>query len=428
MPRPNVAPYLRRRLLEQIRRQFESDPPSLRLLFSDGEAFSFCKQPKVTLELKTAKLHGMLLRGDIGGLADAYVSGDLGVQGTIEDVLDVGIKIAERLGKSPLVKRLAWLRSNLPRRRRTRRQEAANVAYHYDVSNDFYRLWLDEAMVYSCAYFKNGREDIDLAQQQKLDHICRKLRLRPGERLLDIGCGWGALLRFAAKKYGVSAVGVTLSEEQRRYAADAVARDGLGDKIDVKLLDYRDVEGAFDKIVSVGMYEHVGLANHAIYFQTMARLLKPGGAALNHGVVVTDPAGKAKGPPGGEFIDRHVFPGGELAHVSAILREMGACGLETVDMEDLRPHYARTLSLWSRRLEANAAEAERLAGPERLRIWRIFLPGMGLAFERGWLSVVQVLALKPLPSGMASRPWTRAYQYEEGPPPTRHPEAHRLSS
>lgn len=416
---------LRRRLLAHLRTRLTPQPPSLRLAFWDGEQFDFTDRPAVTVTLQTPTLIGYLLRGDFAKLADAYVKGDIAVDGAIEDVLHVGISLAERVGRIGTVNRLARLARLLPHRH-TRRSDAADVGYHYDVSNDFYRLWLDDDMVYSCAYFRTGVEDIHTAQRQKLDHICRKLRLAPGERLLDIGCGWGGLLRFAAKNYGVHGVGVTLSKNQHAYARERIAHDGLAERIDIRLEDYRDIaaDRPFDKIVSVGMYEHVGAENYPIYFKRIDGLLKPGGMLLNHGIVATDAEGRAQGPPGGEFIDRYVFPGGSVPHLSRVVFEVAKAGLELTDIEDLRPHYAQTLLHWTRRLEAARDSAIRTAGAERYRIWRAYLPGMAYAFDKGWLSVAQVLAYKPAQDGTAAvRPWTRDHQYSAIAEPAL---AHRL--
>jgi cyclopropane-fatty-acyl-phospholipid synthase len=403
---------LRGRVLAHLRNRLGGLP--LRLVFWDGEAFDFAPDPRITLTLHTRRLARWFLTGNMARLGGAYVSGELAMDGRVEDALMLGIGIAERIGKSRLLRRAGRLFAH--RTRHSRKRDATDVRYHYDVSNDFYRLWLDRHMVYSCAYFVTGKEDIDTAQEQKLDHLCRKLDLRPGERLLDIGCGWGGLVGWAAERYGVSAVGVTLSERQVEYAQERIRALGLADRVQVRLQDYREIPGEskFDKIVSVGMYEHVGIANLPLYFGTIARLLKPGGVALNHGITSGDRDGRAQGPPGGEFIDKYVFPGGELPHLSRVVYEIAGAGLEILDVEDLRPHYPRTLLRWARRLEEHREAAIAAAGAERYRIWRLYMPGMAYAFDRGWLSVAQLLAQKPLPSGPAPRPWTRNYQYAPG--------------
>jgi cyclopropane-fatty-acyl-phospholipid synthase len=409
---------VRRRLLSKLQALIADEPLPLRLVFWDGEAFDFAPSPTVTLTLRSRALMRALITGRIARLGDAYVNGDLTVDGRIDDILSIGIRIAERIGRYSRLTALARPFTALAFRH-SKSNDAAAIAYHYDVSNDFYRLWLDAGMTYSCAYFRTGAEDIDTAQNQKIEHICRKLRLSPGDHVLDIGCGWGGLLRQAGQRYGITGIGITNSPAQYQLARERIAADGLADRIDIRLQDYRDLAEAesFDKIVSVGMYEHVGLANLPDYFGIVARLLKPGGAVLNHGIVATDPEGRSQGPPGGEFIDRYVFPGGELPNLPRVLTELARCRLEAADVEDLRPHYARTLLLWVRRLEAQWEAAIAAGGAERYRIWRIFLAGMAHAFDRGWLSIAQVLAYKPVAGRPAPRPWSRGYQYpgEETP-------------
>lgn len=405
---------LRRRLLQHLRSRLGTDALPLRLVFWDGEGFDFATPATVTITLHSARLLRLLLSGNFAALGDAYVAGEIDVDGPIADIMQVGITLAERVGKSSALSRLGRIAALVPRRH-SRRKDRADVGYHYDVGDDFYRLWLDENMIYSCAYFKDGNEDIDLAQRQKLDHICRKLMLRPGDRLLDLGCGWGGLLYWAAQHYGVSGVGITLSARQCAYARQWIAAGQLSGKVEILRQDYRDLadDAGFDKIVSVGMYEHVGIRNLPLYFATVRRLLRPGGAFLNHGIVATDPHGRAQGPAGGEFIERYVFPGGAVPHLSRVVFEVARAGLEFADAEDLRPHYARTLSHWSRRLEARREEAIRAAGERRYRIWRVYLAGMAHAFDRSWLSVAQVLAFRPAHDGDAYRPWTRSYQYRD---------------
>ncbi|MBU6462567.1 MAG: class I SAM-dependent methyltransferase [Bradyrhizobium sp.] len=407
---------MRDKLLAYLRKRLEGDPLPLRLVFRDGHHFDFAAAPTVTLVLHSNEPVRALLKGDFQRLGDAYVNGAISVEGNIDDVLAIGISLAERFGRLPMFQRVAKLARFIPRSR-SADLDAANVQHHYDVGNDFYRLWLDERMIYSCAYFKTGVEDIHTAQRQKLDHLCRKLMLRPGERLLDVGCGWGSLLIWAATHYGIRGVGITLSERQYSYAKELVAASAVADRIEIRLQHYRELrnDAPYDKIVSVGMYEHVGLENLSSYFSTIADTLSAGGAFLNHGIVATDPEGRPRGPAGGEFIDRYVFPGGAVPHLARVLVELSRVGLEFADAEDLRPHYARTLQHWSRRLEAHQNEAIQAAGEKRFRIWRVFLAGMARAFDRGWLSIEQVLSFKPLESGEVRRPWTRAYQYAEYP-------------
>jgi cyclopropane-fatty-acyl-phospholipid synthase len=409
---------LRDRFLSLLRARLAEDRPPLRIKFWDGAVFDFAADPRVTIALNTPRLLRLFLTGDMARLGRAYVEGEIEVEGRLQDVLHIGIAMAERLGKSPLLRGLAPL-SRIGRFRHTRARDVAAIAYHYDVSNEFYRLWLDRHMVYSCGYFVTGAEDLDTAQQQKLDHICRKLRLRRGQRLLDIGCGWGGLLCWAASHYGVEGVGITLSDRQFAYARERVAELGLAERIDIRREDYREAAGEaqYDRIVSVGMYEHVGIANLPLYFATAARLLRPGGLFLNHGIAAGQRDGQVQGPPGGEFIDNFVFPGGELPHISRVLYEIAGAGLEILDVEDLRPHYPPTLLHWVRRLEQAREAAIAAAGIARYRIWRMYMAGMAHAFDRAWLSVCQTLAQKPSPGGPASRPWTRAYQYAADPDP-----------
>lgn len=401
------------RLLHLLRRRAGVDGLPLRLVLWDGAVFDFSPAPAlVTLRLRSARVGKLFLTGDMGRLGEAYINGDLLVEGRLQDVLRVGMALAERIGRSPWVRRAAALAAKL-RRRRTRAHDAKAIRYHYDVSNDFFALWLDQRMIYSCAMFGAADESLETAQERKLENICRKLQLAPGETLLDVGCGWGGLLLWAARHHGVRGVGVTLSRQQLDYARRQAEAEGFTGQLEFRLQDYRDVPGesVFDKAVSIGMYEHVGIANLPRYFGSVMRLLKPGGAFLNHGISAGDANGQAQGPPGGEFIDRYVFPGGELPHVSKAVYEMSRAGLEVVDFENLRPHYPLTLLAWVRRLDAQRDAAVAAAGIERYRIWRMYMAGMAIAFDRGWLSVGQILAYKPARFGMAFRPWSRAYQY-----------------
>ncbi len=386
----------------------ESEIP-VRFEFWNGRTVDLAPSPVVSIRISGPSALPYLVAPSLGKLGEAYVEGHIDVEGGVREILRAGERLSVKAG--------AATRGRLPRLRIThsKRVDKGAIEYHYDVSNDFYALWLDRNMVYSCAYFKTGEEDIHAAQEQKLDHICRKLMLQPGERFLDIGCGWGALARWAAKHYGVDATGITLSQNQFEYAQRRIADEGLASRCRVLLQDYRDVPGesAFDKIASVGMFEHVGLKNLPVYFGAIHRLLKPGGVVLNHGITSADVDSRWVGLGGGEFIDKYVFPHGELPHLSLALREMAQQSLEVQDVESLRLHYARTLWHWVDRLEAHQAQAEALAGRKRYRIWRVYLAGCAHAFEQGWVTIQQVLAFKSKAAGTSPLPWTREYMYDD---------------
>ncbi len=284
------------------------------------------------------------------------------------------------------------------------------ISYHYDVSNEFYKLFLDKNLVYSCAYYPTGEEDLDTAQELKLDYICRKLRLKPGEKLLDIGCGWGALVIHAAKHYGVQALGITLSKNQYEYANERIKAEGLEDTCRVELLDYRDAgpEGSFDKLVSVGMFEHVGEEKLQTYFEKAWRLLKPGGLFLNHGIACRWKDCKFRK---NSLTNKYVFPDGQLVAISTTLKYAEKVGFEVRDVESLREHYARTLRFWVSNLERNHREALKYVDEPTYRIWRLFMSGSAYGFEIGRHNLYQTLLVKA-PDGKSGMPWSRKYMYE----------------
>jgi len=358
----------------------------------------------VQLTVRSSKALRALLDPTMGRLARHYVESEIDVEGDAREIVRVAeaISAASPAGGGEGSRIRGWLRHS-------RRYDRKAIRHHYDVGDDFFALWLDQRRVYSCAYFRGGDDTLEVAQERKLDYICRKLRLRAGERMLDIGCGWGALVLWAAEHYRVRALGVTLSENQYRYAQSQIEERGLQDLCEVRLLDYRDVpeDEPFDKIASVGMFEHVGRKNLPAYFAKIGRLLRPGGLLMNHGITLNAPDQAELGSGIGQFIDAYVFPGGELVHISHAIEQMSAQGLECHDVESLRPHYARTLWHWVERLEANADAARALAGERLFRIWRIYMAGSAHAFERGWMSVYQVLAGKPAPGGALEVPVTR---------------------
>ncbi len=267
--------------------------------------------------------------------------------------------------------------------------------------------------VYSCAYFRSANDSLDLAQEQKLDHICRKLQLKPGERFLDVGCGWGALVMWAARHYKVRATGITLSQSQYDHARKCIEDAGLQEVCDIQLIDYRDVQETrpYDKIASVGMFEHVGSKNLPAYFGKLFRLLRPGGLVLNHGIAAGAVNQVELGRGIGDFVQDYVFPDGELVHISKVIEEVCRAGLECCDLENLRPHYPKTLWHWVDRLEANRGAAVAAVGEKACRIWTIYMAGSAHAFERGWISVFQMLATRPPENGAWSLPLTREFMY-----------------
>jgi cyclopropane-fatty-acyl-phospholipid synthase len=300
---------------------------------------------------------------------------------------------------------LDTIRGHEARRNGSEETNKENVRYHYDLSNAFYALFLDPQMVYSCAYFRDWNNDLATAQHDKLEMICRKLRLKPGDRLLDIGCGWGALVCHAAEHFGVNAVGVTLAEEQFAYAKEKVSRLGLTNKVTIELRDYSLIEGDFDKIASIGMFEHVGVANHPAYFKAISRLLKPGGFYLHHSIAVRSAAyerHRKKKSQATTAIGRYIFPGGELDHLGMSIANLERHGFEVHDVEAWREHYARTTRLWHDRLSASHAAAEREVGAVKTRLWVAYLAAASIGFTRNSFGIFQTLASKRVrgPSGL----------------------------
>jgi cyclopropane-fatty-acyl-phospholipid synthase len=394
---------LRAHLLAMLERRVQESKLPLAVRLWDGTRLG-ARRARVTVTVKSPLALKALANPTLGELAENYVEDRIDAEGSIRDVVRAGAALAETNG-GPVK---GWRR--IPRwRRHTRQFDYEAIHSHYDVGDDFFGLWLDRRRVYSCAYFRRADDTLDIAQEQKLDHICRKLRLAPGERFLDIGCGWGALVTWAAERYGVRALGVTLSQNQHDYARARVRELGLEGRCEIRLLDYRDVpeDEPYDKIASVGMFEHVGRKNLPVYFGKIGRLLRPGGLVLNHGITLNAPGWSEVGSGVGDFVDHYVFPGGELTHLSQVLEAMSAQGLECVDVESLRPHYARTLWQWVERLEANRAAAVAAVGERLYRIWRIYMAGSAQSFERGWLSIYQVLAGKAQANGVLDLPATR---------------------
>lgn len=381
----------------------------------------------VTLRLNDLAALGHLVTGQIGKVGEDYVEGRMDFDGGVRELMAVA---AELLPGDPTLSGdepapLSWLR-HLRQIAKSRAHhqpdtDARQIQFHYDVSDDFYGLWLDPKRIYSCAYFRESGMSIAEAQEAKLEHICAKLMLRPGERFLDVGAGWGGLLLWAAERYGVQAQGITLSRNQHAYVNRLIAERGLGGRVRMDLLDYRELAESepFDKIASVGMFEHVGRAQLPDYFAKIHRLLAPGGLVLNHGITASGTKNDKLGAGLGDFIERYIFPGGELLHVSHVLAATGESGLEVLDVESLRPHYAKTLWAWSDALEARLAEARALTSDAVVRAYRLYLAGSAMSFERGWISLYQMLSARrsgdaasgPMRGAQSTYPFNRAHMY-----------------
>ena len=403
-----------------------SDRPALALVLPGGRRIGPADAP-VTLRLASLAPLAHVAAGQVGRLAEDYVEGRIDIEGAMRPVIDVAGRLVRddptRASEPPGP--LAWWRDLMQRGKSHKRHrgdaDARQVQFHYDVSDEFYSLWLDPRRLYSCAYYRRADMTLAEAQEAKLEHICRKLMLRRGERFLDIGAGWGGLLLWAAEQHGVHATGITLSKNQHAHVNRLIDQRGLRDRVEMRLLDYRDLpEGEpFDKIASVGMFEHVGRANLPRYFDKIRRLLRPGGLLLNHGITAGGTRNTQLGAGIGDFIERYVFPGGELLHVSHVLQALAEQGLEGLDTENLRPHYARTLWGWSDALEAHLDEARRIAGDKVVRAYRLYLAGSAMGFERGWLSLHQTLAARPsgriegdaMRGAQSGYPFTRDYIY-----------------
>ena len=419
-------------LIPKIESQLATLPVPVALQLPDG---SHVAKPgaRVTLAFKEWSALAKLASRQVGSIGEAYVEGKVQIEGAMRDLIDAAVGL---LPSNPAETKPGWW-GQLQRRARSKGhhslgKDAAQIEFHYDVSDDFYALWLDPRRVYSCAYYREADMTLAQAQEAKLDHICRKLMLKPGERMLDIGSGWGGLLLWAAEHYGVDATGITLSKNQHAHVTRLIAEKGLQNRVRVELCDYRklDTSRPFDKISSVGMFEHVGSVNMPTYFRKIHDLLAPGGLAMNHGITSGQLDYQQLGAGMGDFIEKYIFPGGELLHVTEVLRATAAAGLEMVDTENLRPHYARTLWAWSDSLENQLDRARAVLqasggrqgeNAERiLRAYRLYLAGSAMSFEQGWISLHQMLSTKPdgkvesrlLRGAQSEYPFVRDYIYK----------------
>ncbi|MRW86183.1 methyltransferase domain-containing protein [Pseudoduganella sp. FT26W] len=380
----------------------------LRIELWNGQQVDLSNEaPRVTIRLPNMAAARYLLTPSLSNLGTAYVEGAIEVKGKAKDM----IAVVNALARSSLKAegKFARLVRNISH---NKQKDAEAIRYHYDVSNEFYQEFLDPNMVYSCAYFENGDEDLATAQLKKIDHILRKIELRPNQTLLDIGCGWGALVIRAAQQFQARCVGVTLSENQFALAKERVRAAGLEHLIEIRLQDYRDVRGQFDRITSVGMFEHVGTRHLPEYFNAIHQLLAPDGIVMNHGITSTDPDNGETPYGGGEFIEKYVFPHGELAHIGNVLKAMQQGSLEVTDVENLRRHYARTCAIWTDNFEAQGERVRELAGDKRYRIWHVYLAGCSYAFEQDWISLYQIVGRKA-GQRSAALPWSRKHMYPD---------------
>jgi cyclopropane-fatty-acyl-phospholipid synthase len=428
-PRPPQTPAVSndlavKRSLRILQRLTGSEQPSdFAVRFWDGTVWECERLPRFTLILQHAGAVRKMFwpPGDLA-VGEAYIYDDIDVEGDAQAFFAFLKNLSEkrRSRRERLV--LAWHLLRLPatQKKRAGRQPAqltgpqhspdrdrTAISYHYDVSNEFFALWLDSRMIYSCAYFQDGDEDLETAQEGKLDYLCRKLRLKPGERLLDIGCGWGGLVIHAVKHYGVEAVGITLSQRQVELANERIRQAGIAADARVEYLDYRQIDQpeAFDKLVSVGMFEHVGEKKLPEYFQQAWRLLRPGGVFLNHGIALGGPR-----PRRTAFARRYVFPDGEIVPLTTTLLSAASVGFEIRDVESLREHYALTLKHWIERLESHHEEACQATHESTYRTWRLYMAGAAEGFECGVYNIYQTMLVKP-DQGRSGLPLTRADWY-----------------
>ncbi|MEV6404387.1 MULTISPECIES: cyclopropane-fatty-acyl-phospholipid synthase family protein [Streptomyces] len=415
--------------LHALVQQLLGAPFPVRVRAWDGSLAGPPDAPTLVVRNRRAVRRLLFKPGELG-LARAWVSGDLDVEGDLYQALDLisgqvwqrdddartltealrdpGFRAAVRgllrLAGPPLppappreeVRRTTHLH--------TRRTDRRAISHHYDVGNDFYEIVLGPSMVYSCAYWESADSTLEDAQRDKLELVCRKLGLTPGQRLLDVGCGWGSMAIHAAREHGVSVVGITLSQEQAAYARKRVADAGLTDRVEIRVQDYRDVaDGPYDAISSIGMAEHVGADKYLEYAGVLHALLKPGGRLLNH-QIARRPHHDETAYEVDEFIDAYVFPDGELAPLGSTVTQLERAGFEVRDVESIREHYALTLRRWVSRLEDDWRRAVRLTSAGRARVWRLYMAASALAFEQQRIGVNQVLAVRPPPSGASGLP------------------------
>lgn len=388
------------KLLQTLSDAFPEIPFELR--FWDGEEKRFGKGPSVfALTFKRQEAVKCLFAQGPMGFAEQYVAGNIDVEGDFAKLIRIGMDSRVQDMKLSLGTKAAVLLRHLTSLNTVKRSPG-NIAHHYDLGNDFYKQYLDESMTYSCAYFRSDEDSLELAQQQKYEHICRKLNLKEGETLVDIGCGWGGMLLYAARHYGTKGLGCTLSPHQFEYARTKVGEEGLEKNITILLEDYRNIQGQFDKFVSIGMFEHVGKGYIPTFMERAKALLKPGGIGLLHTI------GKERDTPEDPWTMKYIFPGGYLPRLGHVIRTMGESGMVPVDIENLRLHYSATLDEWGQRFEKNADKIRRMFDETLVRTWRMFLYGSSAAFRWGDIRLYQILFTNGINNAL---PMTRDHLY-----------------
>ena len=386
------------RIFQQMSRDLPDVPFRVRMWDGTEHQYGTGREAFLLCINSAEALSDVLTRGSLG-FGEAYMRGDVDVEGDLQSLV--------RFAFRPTVQELhlgardkGRLLAHVVKHRNSQRRSRENVQHHYDLGNDFYRLWLDESMTYSCAYWDEECETLDQAQRAKYDHICRKLHLHPGDRLVDIGCGWGGMLVHAAEEYGVEGVGYTLSDEQYAYADRRLKDLGLHPRVRVELADYREVRGEFDKFVSIGMFEHVGKEYYGVFFEKVRELLVEGGIGVLHTI------GREKKGDTDPWSVKYIFPGGYLPTLAQIAQNMGERDLVIFDVENLRLHYARTLDAWAASFEAHESEIRERLGDSFVRMWRFYLNSSSAGFKWGDTTVFQVAFTNGLRSDL---PLTRAY-------------------
>jgi cyclopropane-fatty-acyl-phospholipid synthase len=370
--------------------------------FWDGQSERFGKgEPSFSIIFKKKSVARNIFTKGSMGFIEEYVNGNIDIEGDFQQLVHIGIDSQFQEMKLSLKTKAAILLRHLASLN-TLKGSARNISHHYDLGNDFYKLYLDESMTYSCAYFKNDGDTLEEAQHQKYEHICRKLQLKEGESLVDIGCGWGGMLIHAARHYGIKGLGCTLSQHQAEYATKKVIQEGLEKSITIVLKDYRNIKGQFDKFVSIGMFEHVGKGLITTFTEKIKTILKPGAIGLLHTI------GKERDTPSDPWTMKYIFPGGYIPVLDHVIRTMGRTNLVPIDIENLRLHYAATLDEWARRFEMKADDIERMFDQKLVRTWRMYLRGSSAAFRWGDLRLYQILFTNGLSNSL---PLTRDHIY-----------------